>query len=227
MSELERDLRALGREVEWPSTPAFALRLEQAPRGRPRRRLLVAVALAALAVGIAFAVPPARSAILRVFHIGSATVERVDTLPEAEERPLAGELGAPLGASDVRAVLGQPIVLPDVDHSRLYARGGAVSVLLAAPERVLLTEYGSVDGPGLVKKVAGGATDVEWVELAPGVSGVWLSGARHAVYLFPQTPPRLAGNVLLFEHGGLTFRLEGPRLTLGLALRLARELVGA
>ena len=35
---------------------------------------------AVLVVGIALAVPPARSAILRFFHIGSATVERVETL---------------------------------------------------------------------------------------------------------------------------------------------------
>jgi len=100
-----------------------------------------------------------------------------------------------------------------------------VSVVLETPERVLLTEFASTDGEMMLKKVAGGGSRVEWVEIAPGVSGVWISGARHVVYLFPRTPPRLAGNVLLFAHRGLTVRLEGPALTRDLALRLARDML--
>jgi hypothetical protein len=228
MTELERSLTALQANVAWPATPAFRLELDAAPRrSRPRRRLLLAVALVALALGVAVAVPPARSAILRVLHIGGATVERVDTLPEAEERPLAADLGAPLGASDVRAVLGQAFAYPNVEgHSKPYGRGTTVSVLLAVPERVLLSESGAAYGEMMLKKVAAGQTGVEWVEIVPGVSAVWLSGARHVVYLYPRTPPRLAGNVLLFAYRGLTFRLEGPALTRELALRLARDLVG-
>jgi len=46
-----------------------------------------------VALGIALAVPPARSAILRFFHIGSVTVERVETLPHAQQRSLVAGLG--------------------------------------------------------------------------------------------------------------------------------------
>ena len=97
MSELERKLTALGAELEWPETPAFSLRLEAAParRSRWRRPLVVAIALVVVAIGIAFAVPPARSAILDFLHLGGVTVERVSTLPAAEERPLGAELGRP------------------------------------------------------------------------------------------------------------------------------------
>jgi hypothetical protein len=182
--------------------------------------------LAVLAVAVAFAVPPARSAILRVLHIGGATVERVDTLPDAEEQALDADLGAPLSPADARAVLGRPFALPDVkSHSKLYGRGGAVSVLLEVPQQILLTELASPGWEMAVKKVAGAATGVEWLEIVPGVSGVWISGAPHVVSLYPRTPPRLAGNVLLLANGGLTFRLEGPELTRELALRLARDLV--
>ncbi|HJQ73513.1 MAG TPA: hypothetical protein VJ814_01410, partial [Gaiellaceae bacterium] len=99
MAELERDLRETGRLLAWPAEPDLSPRVrarlgEAAPRERffARRRVLV-VALAALvvAVGAAFAVPPARTAILRFFHIGGETIERVDTLPNAPRlSPIAG-----------------------------------------------------------------------------------------------------------------------------------------
>ena len=39
-------------------------------------------------------------------------------------------------------------------------------------------------------------------------------------------PPRLAGNVLVWEQDGITFRVEGKDLERDDALRLARELLG-
>src|SRR3954470_1680651 len=93
MPELDRTLRRLAGELEWPETPDVASRLALAPRRR-RRPLVVAVALALLALVVALAVPDARSSILRFFHLGDVTVERVSTLPAAQERPLADDLGA-------------------------------------------------------------------------------------------------------------------------------------
>ena len=90
MPELERSLRTL--QVEWPATPDVASRLELAPR-RSRRWIAVAAVAVALAIGAAFAVPQSRSAILRFFHLGGVSVERVETLPPAEQRPLAAALG--------------------------------------------------------------------------------------------------------------------------------------
>src|SRR5262245_27319729 len=101
MSELERALSALAREIDWPETPAFELRLEpagaRASARRPWRRrrfvLALAAAVVVVAIGVAFAVPPARSAILRFLHLRGVTIERVTTLPAAEERPLTSGLG--------------------------------------------------------------------------------------------------------------------------------------
>src|SRR5919108_5003875 len=101
MAELERDLREVGRLLAFPPEPEFApavrARLARPPARRrlPSRRVLV-LALAALvvAVGAAFAVEPARTAILRFFHIGNETIKRVETLPPAPRTsPVAGLAG--------------------------------------------------------------------------------------------------------------------------------------
>jgi hypothetical protein len=210
MTDLERALRAL--DVGWPSTPE--LRLELAPRRR-RSRAVVAVALVA-AFAVAFAVPQSRSAILDFFHLGGVTVVRVETLPPAQERPLAGGLGAAVDDAGAAKVLGTAF-LPR-QHGALYERDGFVSTVLRGP--MLLSEFGSAY---LIKKFATGS--VEWVKVAPGVQGLWIAGAPHVVF-FPGTSPRLAGNVLVWERGGVTFRLEAPGLDQQGAVRLAREVLG-
>jgi hypothetical protein len=211
MTDFERALRAL--DVGWPSTPE--LRLQLVPRRR--RRVVVAVALA-VALGAAFAVPQSRSAILSFFHLGGVTVEQVGTLPPAQERPLSAGLGQPVGDGEAERTLGAPF-LP-ARHGPLYERDGFVSTLLSGPEPMLLSEFGSAY---LIKKFAAGP--VESVEVEPGVPGLWIGGAPHVVF-FSDTSPRLAGNVLVWVRGGVTFRLEGRGLDRQSALRLAREILG-
>src|SRR5437870_8736270 len=113
MAELEHVLRRLAAELEWPRTPDIAGRLELGRQRRLLRPLVVAVALAALALAVAFAVPSARSALLRLFGLGGVTIERVSTLPAAEQRPLAAGLGTPVTAAEAERALGAPF-RPDV-----------------------------------------------------------------------------------------------------------------
>jgi hypothetical protein len=208
---MERELREL--RVDWPETPDVASRLAL----RRRRRLLVpAVALAAVAVAAALAVPQSRSAILRFFHLRGVTVQQVDTLPRADERPLAAGLGDPIEEIRARSLLGGPFLPPS--HGRLYERDGIVSTLLRGP--LLLSEFGA---PEFLKKFA--TSQVEWIEVAPGVQGLWISGAQHVVF-FPGASPRLAGNVLVWATDRRTFRLEGRGLTREDALELARAILG-
>src|SRR5439155_10509148 len=136
MTELEQALIALGRELAFPPepdlAPAVAARLERR-RFSFRRRNAIALALAVMIVafGIALAVPPARSAILRFFHIGAATVERVETLPPAKERPLAAGLGAPLPRGEAERRAGFRISLPAGQApTPLYAQRGLIAALL-------------------------------------------------------------------------------------------------
>ncbi len=98
MSDLERMLTQLGRELDYPPTPdltaAVASRLrgveKPSPRRRPRlfppaglRRALVLalVGLLVLAGTVLAAVPGARDAVLEFFGLQGATVERTATLP--------------------------------------------------------------------------------------------------------------------------------------------------
>ena len=226
MSELERALNALAAEVEWPPTPELHLRLGPAPRRRRRRGLVLAVAFALVALGLAFAVPQARSTILRFFHLGGVTVERVSTLPDAEQRPLAAGLGTPVSTAEAEAALGGPVSLPPVSGElQLYERGGVVSAVLATPEPVLLSQLRVANGASLLKKAAGISTGVEQARIDDATDGLWIAGEQHVVYWL-EAPPRLAGNVLLWERDGVTYRLEGRALTKERALELARELSG-
>ena len=86
MSTLEQRLQELGRELAFPPEPDLVPRVRERAHGTPFpwRAVAVAFAVVVLAVAVAFAVPPARSAILRWFHLGGATVERVETLTHAK-----------------------------------------------------------------------------------------------------------------------------------------------
>jgi hypothetical protein len=215
MTELERSLRLL--ELDWPETPDMASRLRLERRRRASNKLLLAVAFAfVVGLAAAFAVPQSRSAILRFFHLRGVTVEQVETLPRAEERPLAAGLGRPVDEARAETVLGGPF--QPASHGKLYERDGIVSTLLRGP--VLLSEFGA---PEFLKKFA--TSNVEWIEIEPGVQGLWITGAPHVVF-FPDASPRLAGNVLVWATQSRTFRLEGRHLDRDQALRLAREITG-
>jgi hypothetical protein len=214
MTELEHALASL--DVDWPATPSFELR---APAPRARRPLVLAVAVALLvAVASAFAVPQSRGAILRFFHIGGETIERVNTLPPAAERSLRATLGSRISRAEAARLLGRPFAVGDV---QLYRTNTVVSALL--PGDVLVSELQTGNDPILLKKLVSGATDVEEVVLEPGLTGLWIHGGRH-VFIAPALPARFAGNTLVWQRRGITFRLEGPSLTRAQAVRLARRL---
>ncbi|HEY7206937.1 MAG TPA: hypothetical protein VH416_01750 [Gaiellaceae bacterium] len=225
MTELEQALVRLGGDVEFPPTPdlagAVAGHLEP-ERRRRRRPLVLALAALALAVAVAFAVPPARSAILRLFGVGGVTVVRVDVLPPAQERPLGAGLGSRTDAARIERELGFRFLLPPTNgRPQLYQTTYSASTLLAVPQPVLLTELRSGAGSGILKKLAGSGTRIENVRVN-GAPGLWISGNVH-VFVTPQAPPRIAGNVLVWQRGAVTLRLEG-KLTKQQALRLARSI---
>jgi hypothetical protein len=234
MTELERALVAVGRDLDVPEAPALAprvlARIER--RSRSRLALLVAVAAAVVAVGIAFAVPQARSSILRFFHLGAATVERVDTLPPAGQRPLAAGFGPARSRTAAERVAGFPIVLPPFAHgapARYYARPGLIATLFRSHgKRVLLAE---LDGQqlGFSKKFVSPGTDIQPAEVSRAYDGLWLSGGPHVIVWGPpggsmrQFSTRLAGNVLVWQTRSRTYRLEGD-VSRGAAIELAGQI---
>jgi hypothetical protein len=230
VSELELQLVEVGHRLEVPSAPDLAPRvLERLERRRPFpwRPLAVALAVVVVAVGIAFAVPPARSAILRFFHLGGASVVRVETLPLAIERSQADGLGDPLTRDAAERRLAFKLVLPSAAR-RVYVLGDSLaSVLVRAYGRTILVSEFPGQGQFLEKLVAG-RTDVERLQV-DGKPALWLEGAPHVLQYFDrrqgfrEQPILIRGNVLLWVHGPATLRLEG-KLTRAQALALAHRL---
>ena len=213
--DLERELRAL--PIEWPATPQFPLALA---RTRRRWPLVAAVALAAIAA--ALAVPQSRGAILRFFDIGADKIQFVATLPRAEERPLGAALGAPTSLADARTTV-PTLLLPQLDPPpTLHQSGDVVSLVFRfRGKAVLLSELRGDDV--FLKKLVGGQTDAAFVRVRGEFSGLWLAGHPH-VFFFPGEPARLAGNTLVWQGNGTTYRLEAPDLTQQGALDLAASL---
>jgi hypothetical protein len=228
MTELERALVQLGRELDLPPEPDLRVRVRERIERRPRYRRALVPALALLvALGIALAVPEARSAILRFFHIGAVTIERVETLPTARNRPLTAGLGPGLSLHEAEARSGVSLVLNGPWPRRFYARKGLIATLLHYRGKPVLLAELQADQTGIVKKLAGPETRVEPAPI--GSFGLWLEGGRHVLIWetgageVRQIEPRLAGNVLIWTEGGRTFRLEGA-LARGQMLELGRQI---
>jgi hypothetical protein len=234
MTELERALYAIGRDLDVPDVPALAPGVCARIERRSRMRLAVAlgVTVAAVAVGIAFAVPQARSAILRFFHLGAATVERVETLPSAQQRPLVAGLGRARSRAAAERIAGHVIVLPRFTEgapTRFYARPGLIATTFRSHGKPLLLVELSGQQLGFTKKFASPGTSVQPAEVSGAYSALWLSGGPHViVWAAPdgrnqELRTRLAGNVLIWETRTRTYRLEGD-LSREAAIALAGQI---
>jgi hypothetical protein len=228
MTELERALVALGLELDIPAEPDLrsGVRERIERRSRSRRALVLALALL-VAFGIAFAIPPARSALLRFFHIGAVTIERVDTLPAARERSFVAGLGPALSLRQAEQSSGVPLVFNGTRPRRFYAQPGLIATVLHyRGTSVLLAELQG-DQMGLTKKFASPDTRVEPAQI--GSFGIWVEGGKHVLIWqaasgeIRQLERRLAGNVLIWTEGARTYRLEGG-LTMGQMLELGRQI---
>jgi hypothetical protein len=246
VSELEARLVALGRELEWPDPPSLVplvregLATEPRRRRTARRRLVLALALLAVAFGAALAVPQSRAAILEFLGLRGVRIERTPQHPAAP--PATGAnlgLGVPTTLADVRRRVDYEVVTPAeglVGPPREVwftpgLEGGQVALVYwrkhPAHPTLLFTQFRGSSAE-FVEKLAGPGTTIEQVEVN-GEPGFWLAGEPHA--FFYRGPDgevrretfRLAGNVLLWERGDLTLRLEGVP-TKAEALRIARSI---
>jgi len=228
LTELERALVQLGRDLDLPAEPDLRSGVRARIERRPRYRRALVPALALLvALGIALAVPDARSAILRFFHIGAVTIERVETLPTAPELPLTAGLGPALSLREAEARSSVTLVLKGPRPQRFYAQPGLLAMVLHYRGKPVLFAELQGDQTGIVKKLAGPETSVDSAPI--GSFGLWLSGGRHVLMWetgageVRQMETRLAGNVLIWTEGGRTFRLEAA-LDQGQMLELGRQI---
>jgi hypothetical protein len=241
MTDLERRLAALAVDYPFPSTPDLAgaagRRLAAASRPRRRRRLALVVAFAALALAGALALSPgARGALGDLLgRIPGVRVERVEELPAM---PLAegGAYGAEVSLAQAERLAPFDLRLPAGlgEPDRVYHRrdgaGADVVTVVYGGEReagLVLTTWPLEHL--LVHKLVGPGTDAETVDMGASTAGIWISGRRHVVfYLSRDRRERalegaLAGNVLIWQDGGLGHRLEAG-VTRERALQLAAGL---
>ena len=167
--------------------------------------------------------PASRHAILRVLGLRGAVIERLPTLPPATQSRL--RLGTRIPINGARHAAAFTALLPphaDAAYIAHEVPGGALSFILG---RLVLTEYRAVSTP-LFMKLIDPRTRARLLRVQ-GDPGVYLSGEVREVFIgaggLRVEPVRLAGNVLLWQHGPLTLRIEGVR-RLQQALALAREL---
>ena len=230
MSSLEQRLQALGRELALPPEPDLASPARPMERRFTWRWVALAAAVVAVALAAAFAVPGARTAILRWFHIEGATVERVETLPPAQERSSAGGLGRRVSLREGERLVGFRLLLPPLAaEPQAYVLDDELATVILRVEGrpVLLSEYRARDY-ALLKKSAGAKTHVEPVRVARE-PGLWVEGPPHTLTYFSRSGEfrerivKIHGNVLLWTHGPVTVRLEG-RISKPQALRVARRI---
>lgn len=223
MSTLERDLRGLAAAIEFPPEGDFATlvveRLRREPGPRPLRvwqrrpRLVLVLALLAAAIGAAFAVPQTRAELLDLIGIGGATIERTERAP-IFDRQTQRHLGTRVSAVAAERAVGFELFVPAEEDVTVTLDRSIPAVTFSwNGRRLLLTEFEGQATP-FVQKSAGPGTRIDQV-IVNGVVGYWLTGDLHGVVFRDRTgmvtDSRAAGNVLLWEQGNVTLRLEGAR----------------
>ena len=272
--DLDRVLRDLAAQIEYPPTPDLTnvvqRRIQQLPRRRGRllRRgaivpawpRLAAAALVALVLGafiLLTASPAARTGVadrlgLRGVQIivapSPTTPAFLSASPTVTSRSTPGlslGFGQPVTLAQARDRVTYPVLVPsaatlrspDVVYLDTEPPGGMVSLvwrigpnLPALPTTdvgLVINEFqGSLDQNLFVKMADPSEIHVVTVN---GTTGYWIAGGAHSVvYLDPTgnvrlLPGRLAGNTLLWEQNGQTYRIES-QLSESEALKIAAVL---
>lgn len=234
---IEAELRGLGHNLdaqlaELDLSEAVTRRLTvppspTRPRGRPRRRLAVAL-VAGIAITTTAAIPGARAAVTRFFDIGAVRVQDEPPPTPVPSTSAALVLGDRTTLDEARDRV--PVVVPTVDGLQTPDEvwfddvgGGEVSLVFRARPGLpaaahtgigLLVQEFKGNGQDVVRKYLTSGSRARPVRIGSN-EGVFLSGGDH--YLFYTDPTgaeryeygRLVGNALIFSRGPLTIRLEG------------------
>ncbi|HZK50831.1 MAG TPA: hypothetical protein VFD47_04615 [Actinomycetota bacterium] len=251
MSDLERSLTAMGSRIEWPEggdlTGSVRATIEGSPprRATPWRTLAYAAAFVGLlSIVSLLSFPGVRTAVADFLGIGGV---RIDTEGTAPTPAAELDLGERVSLGQARDLVSFEVRLPDAlgrpDSVWLDTgvTGGQVALayesspgLPAAPGTnlgALVTQFPDAEvAATALKKVTGSRAGTTFEPVVvEGEQGFWVSGEPHVIaYLEPDgsvrnETVRLAGNVLLWESDGVTYRIEST-LSQAEALAIAESL---
>jgi hypothetical protein len=214
----------------------------------PRYAFTPAIAtLAVLALAIALALPGAWAAASQLLHVNGIDIFRAPTIsaPVATAVPRATFAGSLTTLDDARRRADFPVLAPadarlgvpdevyrgqspDRTHdvvTLVYSTRAGIPVSRDAGVSALVVEFRGRIDEALFGKVAGAGTRIEDVTVNGG-KGFWLEGEPHLFFyrdesgIVQNETLRLAGNTLLWEQDGVTFRLEA-QVSREEALRIA------
>jgi hypothetical protein len=209
----------------------------------PRRLALVAAVLFVLLGAAALANPVTRDAIAHFFHVQGVIVNRqASPLPSfSPVTPL--DLGRRTTMADAQSKVGFTIAVPPGlgEPDAIYVVGGipggeislaytprpGIPVVKQTGLGVLVSEFRGDLNPGFIMKGVGNGTTAEEVSVH-GDPGWWIAGQPHMIYVevggTGQTVTlRMAANTLIWEHAGVTYRIESS-LSKAEAFRIAAGL---
>ena len=254
-NDLELQLVAAGRELEFPDPPDIAhlvmarINSQQLQPRWIRPAYVVVLAVAALIIaasGILILSPDARRAVadlLRVPGVGIQLKEPSVSPPtpkQLDELGLGQRVSFEEAEDKVEFDVRRPTALgsPEIVLYRSSPPGGMITLVYEPNLEVgetsvegvglLLTQFkGRLDSPYFQKAVGSGSRVQE--VLIEGRSGFWIEGTPHLLTFrdaqgeVVRERARLAGNVLLWDRNGVTFRIEGD-LGRELTIRIAESM---
>ena len=194
----------------------------------PRRLALVAAVLLLLLGAAAVANPTTRDAIAHFFHVRGVIVSRQQSpLPSLSPiTPL--DLGRRTTMEDAQSSVTFKIAVPASlgDPDAVYVASGIPGgeVELAYMPRpgiplvkqtglgALITEFRGDLVPGFIGKSLGPGTTLQETSVN-GDPGWWIAGEPHMIYVDihgngQELTLRMASNTLIWEHAGVTYRIE-------------------
>ena len=203
-----------------------------------RRSLLLAVvvllAIAAVAAAIGLGVPgirierrpnptPSASAAAPSPSTAAGSMAAGSSTPTVPATPLGQELGPLVSLDRARSNAGFGVLVPTVtgygDPTEVHLIGNRPfgRVTLRYPDGTMLTEFLGEIQPDAFQKIVGSDTTVAPARVGTS-GGWWIAGAPHQLGLLYRDPDgqtrwqevTVTGNVLLWQVGDVTLRLETP-----------------
>jgi hypothetical protein len=193
----------------------------------PMRLAIAAVVVLVLAGAAALINPTTRDAIAHFFHVRGVIVNRVSPGPSVspvtplnlgQRTTLTDAQSAVSFTIDVPTALGAPDAVyvdrevPGGEVALAYTPRPGIPLVRQTNLGVLVTEFRGDLIPNFLTKEVGPSTTLEETSVN-GDPGWWIAGEPHWVFVKvggtdQQVSLRMAANTLIWEHGGITYRIE-------------------